>query len=116
MAPADNPQISIMISILEPDPSNYYAGQIAAPVAKELFNDIFNYLAVAPTGSKEAAEKSMLKDVMVPELRGLSKADAIKRNRGDFKTLVERNIRNGIITPNNISIVNITLAVLNSVK
>lgn len=79
MAPADNPQISVMISILEPDPSNYYAGQIAAPVAKELFNDIFNYLAIEPTGSKEDAEKSMLKDVMVPELRGLSKADAIKK-------------------------------------
>lgn len=79
MAPADNPQISIMISILEPDPSNYYAGQIAAPVAKGLFNDIFNYLAIEPTGSKEDAAKSMLQDVMVPELRGLTKADAIKK-------------------------------------
>lgn len=79
MAPSDNPQISIMISILEPDPSNYYAGQIAAPVAKELFNDIFNYLAIEPTVSKDEVAKSMLKDVMVPELRGLSKSDAVKK-------------------------------------
>lgn len=78
MAPADNPQISVMIQILEPDPSNYYAGQIAAPVGKELFNDIFNYLAFRPTSTNEEVLKSMLKDVTVPEVRGLNKNDAIQ--------------------------------------
>lgn len=44
MAPIDNPKISILISIDEPDSSKYYAGETAAPIAKELFTDIFSYL------------------------------------------------------------------------
>lgn len=44
MAPVDNPKITMLISIDEPDASNYYAGQTAAPAAKQLYSDIFNYL------------------------------------------------------------------------
>lgn len=78
MAPANDPRITLFISIEEPDPSNYYAGQIAAPVAKVVFNDIFNYLALEPDASGAAVAKSLLKDIMVPNVRGLKKADAIK--------------------------------------
>ena len=49
MAPAENPQITVMISILKPDPAKYYGGQIAAPVGREIFSDIFNYLALGPS-------------------------------------------------------------------
>jgi stage V sporulation protein D (sporulation-specific penicillin-binding protein) len=45
-APYDDPKITLIVTIDEPDESNYYGGQIAAPVAKELFNNIFNYLAI----------------------------------------------------------------------
>lgn len=44
MAPADDPKITLLVSIDEPDPSNYYAGQVSAPVAKELFDKIFSYM------------------------------------------------------------------------
>lgn len=46
LAPYDDPKITLIVTIDEPDESNYYGGQIAAPVAKELFNNIFNYLAI----------------------------------------------------------------------
>lgn len=78
MAPANDPQISIMVSIDEPDPSNYYAGQIAAPVAKQMFSDIFNYLDIKADTSSDNVTKSLLKDVIVPEVRGMKKTDAIK--------------------------------------
>lgn len=78
MAPADDPIITLFVSIDEPDPSNYYAGQIAAPVAKQVFNDIFNYLAIPVDASSEEIAKSMKKDVVVPEVRGMKKSDAIK--------------------------------------
>ena len=48
LAPYEDPKITMLITIDEPDPSNYYAGQTAAPVAKELFNEIFNYIAINP--------------------------------------------------------------------
>jgi len=78
MAPANDPQISILISIDEPDPSNYYGGQIATVVAKQLFNDIFNYLSIKSDASNLEIGKSLLKDVIVPEVRGLKKSDAEK--------------------------------------
>lgn len=78
MAPSDNPQISLLINIDEPDPSNYYGGQIATVVAKQVFNDIFNYLSFKSDASSEETTKSLLKDIIVPEVRGLKKADAQK--------------------------------------
>jgi stage V sporulation protein D (sporulation-specific penicillin-binding protein) len=44
MAPANDPKITLLVSIDEPNPANYYAGQVSAPVAKELFNGIFSYM------------------------------------------------------------------------
>jgi stage V sporulation protein D (sporulation-specific penicillin-binding protein) len=78
MAPADKPLITLFVSIDEPDPSNYYAGQIAAPVAKQVFNDIFNYLALEVDASSEEIAKSMRNDVVVPEVRGMKKDAAVK--------------------------------------
>lgn len=72
MAPASDPKISVFISIDEPDPSNYYAGQIAAPVAKQVFTDVFNYMSL-----KEGTSIK-LKNVVVPEVRGITKNEAIK--------------------------------------
>lgn len=78
MAPAEKPMVSVFVSIDEPDPSNYYAGQIAAPVAKQIFNDIFNYWGVEVDASAEEIAKAMLPDVLVPEVRGMKKSEAIK--------------------------------------
>ena len=78
MAPANDPQISILINIDEPDPSNYYGGQIATVVGKQVFNDIFNYLSLKSDATSEETSKSLLKDIIVPEVRGLKKSDAEK--------------------------------------
>jgi Cell division protein FtsI/penicillin-binding protein 2 len=74
MAPAEDPKVTVFISIDEPDPSNYYAGQIATPIAKQVFTDIFNYLAI----TSNETDKLILKNVVIPEVRGLKKEDAIK--------------------------------------
>lgn len=73
MAPAEDPKITIFISIDEPDPSNYYAGQIAAPVAKQVFTDIFNYAL-----KEGQSDNVVLKNVVVPEVRGMKKSEAVK--------------------------------------
>ena len=49
-----------------------------APVAKQVFNDIFNYLALGVDVSCEEIAKSMREDVVVPEIRGMKKNDAAK--------------------------------------
>ncbi|MEG0132615.1 MAG: stage V sporulation protein D [Clostridium sp.] len=78
MAPADNPKYTVFVSIDEPNPSLYYAGQIAAPVGQKLFNDLFNYSEMKPQGSYMEVDESLKKDVIVREVRGLSVAEAKK--------------------------------------
>lgn len=78
MAPANDPQISLLINIDEPDPSNYYGGQIATVVAKQVFNDIFNYLSLKSDATSAEIGQSLLKDIIVPEVRGLKKSEAQK--------------------------------------
>lgn len=78
MAPASDPRVTLLISIDEPDPSNYYAGQIAAPVAKQVYNDIFNYLALKVDASGDEVSNSLLKDVIIPNVRGQKKAQGVK--------------------------------------
>ncbi|WP_291653676.1 stage V sporulation protein D [Clostridium sp.] len=74
-APADNPQVSVFISIDEPGTGTYYAGQIVAPLANELFTDIFNYMSSEI--SKDDID-SIVKDVVIPEIRGLEIDEAKK--------------------------------------
>jgi len=47
MAPVSDPKITLLVSVNQPDSENdsYYASTVAAPVAKTLYQQIFNYLA-----------------------------------------------------------------------
>ncbi|WP_426349471.1 stage V sporulation protein D [Alloiococcus sp. CFN-8] len=77
MAPADNPQITLMVTIDEPNPGMYYAGLVAAPAAKQVFYNIFNYLGIKGDTSLEETTRSLLKDVIIPDVRGMSTGEAI---------------------------------------
>lgn len=46
MAPASSPKITVLISINDPSNGSYYASDTAAPFAKELFSEIFNYMSI----------------------------------------------------------------------
>lgn len=81
MAPAENPQLTVFISIDEPSNGAYYAGQVATPLAKQLFEDIFNYLE-----SDFAKEETIQTEVVIPEIRGVSLDKGIQ-------TLKERNLK-----------------------
>ena len=74
-APADDPKISVFISIDEPSAGEYYAGVITTPVARQLFSDLFNYLSIDVSSSDEDIKKSLLKDVIIPEIRDLKLED-----------------------------------------
>lgn len=78
MAPVDNPQFTVFISIDEPNPSLYYAGQIAAPVGQKLFYELLNYASLKPTGTYKDVGESLKADVITPEVRKMSVSDAKK--------------------------------------
>lgn len=68
MAPVDNPEVTVFISIDEPSTGVYYAGQIAAPIGKTLFTDIFNYM---DEEFLKDDTQGIIKDIIIPEIRGL---------------------------------------------
>ncbi len=51
-APADDPQVLVLVVIHDPQ-GVYYGGTIAAPVAREIFSDILPYLNIAPCADTE---------------------------------------------------------------
>lgn len=78
MAPSNDPKLTVLVSIDEPSNGEYYAGQVAAPIAKIIFNDIFNYMKFTIDATQESVQESLKKNIIVPELRGMSKEDALK--------------------------------------
>lgn len=74
-APARDPKVSIFISIDEPSAGEYYAGVITTPVARQLFSDLFNYMSIDISSTNDEVRKSLLKDVIIPEIRDLKVED-----------------------------------------
>ena len=64
-APYDNPQVSLIVIIVNPKNGEHFGGIVAAPFAGELFNNIFNYISLNE-GQLDAKDES----VIIPDLRG----------------------------------------------
>ncbi len=53
VAPADDPQIAVLIVLDEPDSYSYYGGQLAAPVVGSVMADVLPYLGVEASYSQD---------------------------------------------------------------
>ncbi|SDE87079.1 stage V sporulation protein D [Sporomusa acidovorans] len=76
-APADNPQVAMLVVIDEPV-GLYYGGQIAAPVFGAIMKDVLQYLKVNPQISMSADMGSEQAHVQVPSVINLSIPEAVK--------------------------------------
>lgn len=76
IAPTNDPQMVVYVVIDEPNPSNSYGGQIAAPVAREVIRDTLKYLDIPPNYEEEQTEET--ETVIVPEVRNMTKDQAAK--------------------------------------
>lgn len=93
LAPVENPQITVFIAVDEPSNGLYYGGEVAAPLMKELFEEVFKYM-----DSPLAKERfSIYKNVIIPDVRGKSVEEAkeiLKENNleakveGNGKTII----------------------------
>lgn len=72
-APADDPQVVCLVILDEPNGDSYYGGTIAAPVVRDILGETLQYLGVEP---KYTADEEEYVDVEVPDVSGMSKADA----------------------------------------
>ncbi len=95
-APVENPRFTVLVMI--DDPSGlFYGGQIAAPVAGEIFSQLFRYYHVEPSSDPFAEEDNKLPapavpkqqpaeprsipegKVMIPDLKGCSIREASQK-------------------------------------
>ncbi len=82
-APADDPQVAVLVMLDEPEGGQYFGGVIAAPVVGSILSDVLQYLDVQPRLSSEEMQNA---DISIPEIVGLSRAEAQSRvNSEGFK-------------------------------
>ena len=74
-APADDPEIAVLIMMDEPQVGVRYGGTIAAPVVGSLIEEILEYMGVERQYSEDEEEKTVIN---VPEVRGMTVSEAKK--------------------------------------
>lgn len=72
-APADDPEIAILVILDEPALNNTYGSVIAAPVVGSIFSEVLPYLGYEPSYTAEELSKA---DVATPYLIGQNPHDA----------------------------------------
>ena len=114
MAPADDPQIMMLLTLDEPsrDTGTYVSGgNMVAPVASSVMAEILPYLGIEPSYS---AEELVGADKTVPNVVGLSKDAAAERlsangfsfrTVGDGDNVTDQTPAGGAIVPNSAEII-----------
>ncbi|AIF52068.1 putative PASTA sensor protein [Pelosinus sp. UFO1] len=74
-APADNPQI-VMVVIIDEPVGLYYGGQIAAPVFNGIMKDVLQYLKIAPKVIESHSPDDKETHIMVPSVINLLVTEA----------------------------------------
>ncbi len=70
--PANEPEIALLILIDDPSAGAYYGGEVAAPVAGEIFREALRHLEYKP----EIQDEDRNLDVIVPEIRDMTVREA----------------------------------------
>lgn len=70
--PADKPEYVVLVIADEPSAGNYFGSVVATPYAKLIFEGIIKYKNYAPTENVEEDEKLLEKNILMPNLVGLS--------------------------------------------
>lgn len=78
-APADNPQIAVLVLLDTPKGDEYYGGMIAAPVVGNIVNDTLRYLGIQPQYTQDEMSNS---DVLMPGVVGMDVESAKKAING----------------------------------
>lgn len=69
-APADDPQITLVVAVENPK-NSHYGGVVAAPIFKGIMEKVLFYLGVP-------AERTFVREKVMPDLRGMSSRDILR--------------------------------------
>ncbi|GMQ59910.1 stage V sporulation protein D [Vallitalea sediminicola] len=91
-APADNPQVIALVLVDEPE-GIYYGGTVAAPVIRELYENILPYMGINPKYVQRDFDEFKVGEITIPDLLG-ENIDEAKKILKDIELEVV-NIGNG---------------------
>ena len=77
--PADDPEIALLIIVDEPGDGYYFGGEVAAPVAGDIFREVIRYLEYEPVIQETKNDEPQRMEVIVPEIRELDLAEGKRR-------------------------------------
>ncbi|MCT4688197.1 penicillin-binding transpeptidase domain-containing protein [Vallitalea sp.] len=76
-APADNPQVIALVLVDEPE-GIYYGGTVAAPVIRELYENILPYMGINPKYIQRDFDEFKVGEITIPNLLGKNIDEAKK--------------------------------------
>ncbi|MCI6909109.1 MAG: PASTA domain-containing protein [Clostridiales bacterium] len=83
-APADDPQVAVLIIVDEPQNGTISGGALAAPVAADVIADVLPYLGVEPIYTEEELKTL---DIYTPDFDGMTREEVEERAKTDGLTV-----------------------------
>ena len=76
IAPVDNTELVALLTLYNPQGSNYYGGSIAAPVVSQILSEVLPYLDIP---SNDSSSKNTEQTISVPDVTNKTVAEAQKK-------------------------------------
>lgn len=84
IAPVENTKVVALLTLYNPQGSDYYGGKIAAPVVSQILSEVLPYLGIPSNGTEQEQNNSDNKNITLPDVRNktVSEAKKILENLG----------------------------------
>lgn len=84
IAPVENTKVVVLLTLYNPQGSNYYGGKIAAPVVSQVLSEVLPYLGIPSNSDENNDNNSTETNITLPDIRNktVSEAKKILENAG----------------------------------
>ena len=77
VAPAENPEIVILVALYDPQVKNYHGGTVSGPVVSSILSEVLPYLGISPD-KIDVGTKTTSNTITVPNIKNKTVAEAQK--------------------------------------
>lgn len=78
IAPVENTKVVALLTLYNPQGSDYYGGKIAAPVVSQILSEVLPYLGIPSNNAEQDQSNSDNKNITLPDVRNKTVSEAKK--------------------------------------
>ncbi len=78
IAPVENTKVVVLLTLYDPQGSNYYGGKIAAPVVSQVLSEVLPYLGIPSNNDETDQSGSNDSNITLPDIRNKTVSEAKK--------------------------------------